>query len=324
MELKERKISMIGRHLIRIKVLQTLYAYRKTENPDMKIFTKELEMSMKKSYEQYLVILLLLAELRDYANLRITQIQERQIKDEEAWKRLDRFANNRVLAQLADNPDLMSIVANEKLSLENYKTSVKEIYKNIIESEFYEAYIKSEDSYQADKNFVRTVLLNVVAETESLFDSFEESSIFMNDDADNVVSMVEKTVKWFSESSEYGGDILPMFGDAETHDFGFNLFVKAVNMWDEINPYIDKNLKNWIQERVAEMDIIIMQLAVTEIIAYKEIPIPVSLNEYIEIAKWYSTENSGSFINGILYKVIEDLKKEGKIQKIGRGLITKK
>ena len=100
--------------------------------------------------------------------------------------------------------------------------------------------------------------------------------------------------------------------------------VQAVNMWDEINPYIDKNLKNWIQERVAEMDIIIMQLAVTEIIAYKEIPIPVSLNEYIEIAKWYSTENSGSFINGILYKVIEDLKKEGKIQKIGRGLITKK
>ena len=323
MELKERKISMIGRHLIRIKVLQTLYAYRKTENPDMKVFTKELEMSMKKSYEQYLVILLLLAELRDYANLRITQIQERQIKDEEAWKRLERFANNRVLAQLADNPDLMSIVANEKLSLENYKTSVKEIYKNIIESEFYEAYIKSEDSYQADKNFVRTLLLNVVAETESLFDSFEESSIFMNDDVDNVVSMVEKTVKWFSESSEYGGDILPMFGDAETHDFGFNLFVKAVNMWDEINPYIDKNLKNWIQERVAEMDIIIMQLAVTEIIAYKEIPIPVSLNEYIEIAKWYSTENSGSFINGILYKVIEDLKKDGKIQKVGRGLITK-
>ena len=290
----------------------------------MKIFTKELEMSMKKSYEQYLVILLLLAELRDYANLRITQIQERQIKDEEAWKRLERFANNRVLAQLADNPDLQSAVTNEKLSLENYKTSVKEIYKNIIESEFYDVYIKSDDSYQADKNFVRTVLLNVVAETESLFDSFEESSIFMNDDADNVVSMVEKTVKWFSESSEYGGDILPMFGDAETHDFGFNLFVKAVNMWDEINPYIDKNLKNWIQERVAEMDIIIMQLAVTEIIAYKEIPIPVSLNEYIEIAKWYSTENSGSFINGILYKVIEDLKKDGKIQKIGRGLIIKK
>jgi N utilization substance protein B len=278
---------------------------------------------MKKSYEQYLVILLLLAELRDYANLRITQIQERQIKDEEAWKRLERFANNRVLAQLADNPDLQSAVTNEKLSLENYKTSVKEIYKNIIESEFYDVYIKSDDSYQADKNFVRTLLLNVVAETESLFDSFEESSIFMNDDADNVVSMVEKTVKWFSESSEYGGDILPMFGDAETHDFGFNLFVKAVNMWDEINPYIDKNLKNWIQERVAEMDIIIMQLAVTEIIAYKEIPIPVSLNEYIEIAKWYSTENSGSFINGILYKVIEDLKKEGKIQKVGRGLITK-
>lgn len=316
-----RKISMIGRHLIRIKVLQTLYAYRKEENPTFEVFYKELEVSLKKSYEQYLTFLMLLSELRRYADLRISQIQERQIKDEAAWKRLVKLANNLVLKQLDENPEFLS--ATEKMSVENFKVSFKEIFKTVISSEFYEEYLKAESSYDSDKMFVRTVLLNVIAETESLFDSFEEDSIFWNDDVDNVVSMVDKTIKNFAEKNEFGGEILPMFADAETHDFGYTLFTKAIKLWDEINPYIDKNLKNWKQERVAEMDIIIIQLAITEMMTFPEIPIPVSINEYIELAKWYSTGNSGQFVNGIVYKVAEEFKKEGKIKKIGRGLIEK-
>ncbi|MCQ2959665.1 MAG: transcription antitermination factor NusB [Bacteroidales bacterium] len=319
----DRKISMIGRHLIRIKVLQTLYAYKKEENPDFKVFYKELEFSLKKSYEQYLTFLLILSELRSYAEFRISQIQERQIKDEAAWKRLEKFASNRVLKQLEDNPDFVSIITNEKLSIESYKVAFKEIFNTIVSSELYDEYLAAEDSYAADKNFVRTILLNIVAETESLFDSFEENSIFWNDDVDNVVSMVEKTIKGFSETNENGGEILPMFADASTHDFGYTLFTKAVNQWNEINPYIEKSLKNWKMERVAEIDVIIMQLAITEMITFKEIPIPVSMNEYIELAKWYSTANSGQFVNGIMYKVAEELKNEGKIKKVGRGLIEK-
>lgn len=316
-----RKISMIGRHLIRIKVLQTLYAYRKEENPTFEVFYKELEVSLKKSYEQYLTFLMLLSELRRYADLRISQIQERQIKDEAAWKRLVKLVNNLVLKQLDENPEFLS--ATEKMSVENFKVSFKEIFNTVISSEFYEEYLKAESSYDSDKMFVRTVLLNVIAETESLFDSFEEDSIFWNDDVDNVVSMVDKTIKNFAEKNEFGGEILPMFADAETHDFGYTLFTKAIKLWDEINPYIDKNLKNWKQERVAEMDIIIIQLAITEMMTFPEIPIPVSINEYIELAKWYSTGNSGQFVNGIVYKVAEEFKKEGKIKKIGRGLIEK-
>ncbi|MBR4498786.1 MAG: transcription antitermination protein NusB [Bacteroidales bacterium] len=318
-----RKVSMIGRHLIRIKVLQTLYAYKKAEEPDFQVFYKELEFSFKKSYEQYLMFFLLLMELKSYSERRISQIQERQIKDEAAWQRLQRLAANRVLAQLENNSELSSLILNEKISIENYRAAFKEIFNTVVGSELYGDYIAGEDSYAADKNFVRTVLLNIVAETESLFDSFEEHSIFWNDDVDNVISMVDKTLKNFDEKIDGGAELLPMFADAATHDFGYTLFTKAVSLWDEINPYIDKSLTNWKQERVAEMDIIIMQLGITEMMVFPEIPIPVSMNEYIELAKWYSTQNSGQFVNGIMYKVIEELKKEGKIKKIGRGLIEK-
>ncbi len=318
-----RKVSMIGRHLIRIKVLQTLYAYKKAEEPDFQVFYKELEFSFKKSYEQYLMFFLLLIELKSYSERRISQIQERQIKDEAAWQRLQRLAANRVLAQLENNSELSSLILNEKISIENYRAAFKEIFNTVVGSELYGDYIAGEDSYAADKNFVRTVLLNIVAETESLFDSFEEHSIFWNDDVDNVISMVDKTLKNFDEKIDGGAELLPMFADAATHDFGYTLFTKAVSLWDEINPYIDKSLTNWKQERVAEMDIIIMQLGITEMMVFPEIPIPVSMNEYIELAKWYSTQNSGQFVNGIMYKVIEELKKEGKIKKIGRGLIEK-
>jgi N utilization substance protein B len=319
----ERTISMVGRHLIRIKVLQILYAYHKEERPDFEVFYKELEFSLKKSYEQYLMFLDILAELRSYAELRITQIQDRKLKNEDEWRRLERFSNNRVLLQLENNPQFKSLITSMKISLMHYQPAFKEIFKTIIDSEFYEEYIAQEDSYQADKQFVRTALINVIAETESLYDSFEEYSIFWNDDIDNSISMVDKTIKNFEEKKQDGGDLLPMFADNETHDFGYKLFTQAVKQWDEINQYIDRNLKNWKQERVAELDIVIMQLAITEMIVFKEIPIPVTMNEYIELAKWYSTSKSGQFVNGIMYKVAEDLKKEGIIKKVGRGLIEK-
>ncbi|MBQ4216281.1 MAG: hypothetical protein II663_08430, partial [Bacteroidales bacterium] len=237
-----RKVSMIGRHLIRIKVLQTLYAYKKAEEPDFQVFYKELEFSFKKSYEQYLMFFLLLMELKSYSERRISQIQERQIKDEAAWQRLQRLAANRVLAQLENNSELSSLILNEKISIENYRAAFKEIFNTVVGSELYGDYIAGEDSYAADKNFVRTVLLNIVAETESLFDSFEEHSIFWNDDVDNVISMVDKTLKNFDEKIDGGAELLPMFADAATHDFGYTLFTKAVSLWDEINPYIDKSL----------------------------------------------------------------------------------
>lgn len=316
----ERIISMIGRHLIRIKVLQTVYAYKKND-AGFEYFYKQLETSFTKSYEQYLVILALLADLRLYAEKRITKIQDRQIKNEPEWKRLVRFSENRVLKQLEDNSDLLSEINARKLFLDTYEVAEKEIFNTCITSEFYDEYIASPDTYKSDLKFVKVLLNNVVAETELLFDSFEEQSIFCNDENDYIVSMVDKTIRSFDEKNPEGGALLPMFADAGTHDFGYTLFTKTVSLWDEINPYIDKNLKNWEQNRVADMDIYILQIAIAEMLVFPEIPIPVTMNEYIELAKWYSTQKSSSFINGILYKVADDLKREGKLKKVGRGLI---
>lgn len=319
----ERKISMISRHLIRIKVLQTMYAFKKTENAEFGVFNNVLSESLGKSYEQYLIFLTLLADLRRYAENRIALIQERQIKNDTEWQRLVRFANNRVLTQLEDNTTLSALVAEKKINMVLYDSPFRKIYNEIVspESEFFQEYITSEDSYASDKNFIRTVLLNVVAECELLYDTFEDNSIFVNDDVDTIISMVEKTIKSFTENNPEGGDIFPMFADKETRDFGCTLFKNAIDNWDELTPYIEKSLKNWDIERIAEIDIITMHLALTEMMTFNEIPLPVSMNEYIELAKWYSTEKSGNFVNGILFKVSETLKEEGKIKKVGRGLI---
>ncbi len=321
----ERKVSMISRHLIRIKVLQTLYAFRRSENPDEGAFSKELSISLSKSYEQYLILLSILADLRRYVENRISLIQDRQIKNDAEWQRLQRFADNRVLRQLDDNATLQALLDEKKIPMVLYDNAFRKIYNDIIspETDFYEAYIQSEDTYEADKNFVRTVLMNVIAETELLFETFEDNSVFWNDDTDNVIAMVEKTIRDFSEQNPQGGAILPMFADNETRDFGFTLFHETLAKWDDIQAHIEANLKNWDLSRIAEMDIIVMQMAVTEMMVFKEIPLPVSMNEYIELAKWYSTSKSGNFVNGVLYKVSEELKNEGKIKKVGRGLIEK-
>lgn len=319
----ERKISMVSRHLIRIKVMQTIYAFKKTGNAEFGIFNNELSESLSKSYEQYLIFLTLLADLRRYAENRIALIQERQIKNDSEWQRLTRFANNRVLTQLENNTTLSALVAEKKINMVLYDNPFRKIYNEIIspESEFFQEYNNSEDTYASDKSFVRTILLNVVAECELLYDTFEDNSIFVNDDIDTIISMVEKTIKNFTEDNPEGGKILPMFADKETRDFGFTLFKKAIDNWDELTTYIEKSLMNWDIERIAEIDIIAMHLALTEMMSFNEIPIPVSMNEYIELAKWYSTEKSGNFVNGILFKVSETLKNEGKIKKVGRGLI---
>lgn len=312
---------MISRRLLRIKILQTVYAYRKNGDSNFVNHFKEYEFSIKKSYDLYLYILLLLLELKHYSYLRIDQIKNRVIKDDQEWKRLVRFTNNRVFTQLENNSQFQSLIKNEKISWGNQKGIIKEIYTTIINSELYEEYLLTIDSYEADKKFIKKILLNVILETENLYNFLEETSIFWNDDVDQIGSMVEKTIKQFKENEKGGGALQPMFKDADAQNFSKTLFTQTIEKWSEYNVYVDANLKNWEQDRVAELDVILLQMAVTEAIIFPEIPIRVTLNEYIELAKWYSTEKSSVFINGILHAIFETLQKEKKIVKKGRGLI---
>ena len=313
---------MISRRLLRIKVLQSVYSYRKSEDVNFTNHYKEFEFSIKKSYELYLSLLQLLLELKHYSNLRIDQIKNRVIKDEKEWQRLVRFSENRIFTQLEQNSQFTSKIKNEKISWANQKVLIKELFSEIIESEMYDAYILNENTYDVDNKFIRKVLHSIILESEHFDTYLEDHSIFWNDEVDYVISMVEKTIKQFNETEVGGGEIFPIMKDAEIQNFAKILFTETINKWTEYNVYVDSKLHNWDQERVAEIDVILLQMAITEAILFTEIPIRATLNEYIELAKWYSTDKSTIFVNGILHSIFESLQHQKVIVKKGRGLIS--
>ncbi|MDR1761526.1 MAG: hypothetical protein LBR55_03650 [Bacteroidales bacterium] len=313
---------MISRRLIRIKALQALYAYKKSEEPNFVHYYKEYEHSLQKTYEQYCMFFLLLTELKHFAFVRIDQIKNRVIKNEDEWRFLLPFANNTVLTQLEQNKMLQKCALDYKLSWNAGQSGlIREVFNYIVESDWYKTYAEGEGSYENDKKFVRSVLSKVVYNTENVYSFFEDCSIYWNDEDEYILSMVEKTIRSFNENNPQGGELMPLYKDKDIQSFARNIFTETINNWTAYNVYIAAALKNWEQERIAEIDSILMQMAVTEAIQYAEIPIAVTLNEYIEIAKLYSTDKSSIFINGILHGVFSALQRQNIIVKKGRGLI---
>jgi N utilization substance protein B len=176
-------------------------------------------------------------------------------------------------------------------------------------------------SFMDDKKFVDKVFNKIILLTENLYEVLEEQSIYWNDDVDFVITMISKTLKKFNEYTDTNQQLLPMFKDEDDRQFAKDLLRKAIINHDELRELIKNHSKNWDLDRIAFMDILIMQLAITEFMQFPSIPTKVSLNEYIELSKYYSTEKSRNFINGILDKTLKDLKNSGKINKAGRGLI---
>jgi transcription antitermination protein NusB len=313
---------MISRRLLRIKILQSVYSYRKSEAQNFVTSYKEFEHSITKSYELYLALLLFLTELKHFSLIRIDQIKNRVIKDENEWNRLVRFSENKVFVQLEQNPQFQTLIKNHKISWANQSVLIKEIFNQIIQSDIYASYLEDEDSYAADNKFVRRILHDIILQSEPMFQYIEETSIYWNDEVDYIISIVEKTIKQFKESKVSGGEIYPVMKDDEVKNFAKSLFTETINKWSDYNIYIDAKLKNWEQERVAEIDVILLQIAITEAILFSEIPLKATLNEYIELAKWYSTDKSNIFVNGILHSIFETLQSQKVIIKKGRGLIS--
>jgi N utilization substance protein B len=192
----------------------------------------------------------------------------------------------------------------------------------MIETEAYEKYMSNNTrSYLDDRKFIDRLFNKVILVSEDLYNVLEEQSIYWNDDVEFVISMISKSLKRFNELSDSKQALMPMFKDAEDKEFAKNLFRKSVINHDELRTLIKEHSQNWDVERIAFMDILIMQLAITEFLYFPTIPTKVTLNEYIELSKFYSTEKSRNFINGILDKTLKDLKRDDKINKSGRGLI---
>lgn len=313
---------MISRRLLRIKVLHILYAYFKTDDPSINKFEKELFHSIEKTYELYFYFLLLSTELQKLEDDRITLGKNKRIPTEEDLNPNTKFLNNRVINQINVNSQLLRYINEKGVGWANNPEFVKKLYKLITSNQYFHLYMESEqDSYEWDKKVLVKIYSEDILNHEPLYQLLEEESIYWNDDVDFVISMIIKTLKGFRASDNEDARLMPMFKNEEDRDFVKNLYRKAILKSDDNLKLISEYTKNWDVDRIAFMDILLMQTALAEITEFPSIPVKVTLNEYIEISKFYSTNKSSTFINGILDKIVNKLRRENKIQKQGRGLI---
>ena len=313
---------MISRRLLRIKVLQVLYAYYKSDQKDVSVSEKELHFSINKAFELYYYLLLLIVEVVDYAGSRIELAMNKKMPTYDDLNPNRRFVDNQFVSQLRENTKFKSYLANKKLSWVNYPELIKDLHGKVIIMPEYEDYMAlKEVGYTDAKKFVTIIFSDIILPDENLHELLEDQSIYWNDDLDFVVSMVLKSIKRFNETGNNTNSLLDLYKNEEDRDFVVKLFRKSITYRDLSLELIEEKANNWDLERIAFMDILIMQLAITELIEFNSIPTKVTLNEFLEIAKFYSTEKSNSFINGVLDKILQKLKKEKKIKKSGRGLI---
>ncbi|WP_167609377.1 transcription antitermination factor NusB [Maribellus sediminis] len=313
---------MISRRIIRTKVLQVLYAYYSSEEKSINNTEKELFFCIQKAYDLYHYLFDLVIEIADYAENRIEIKKNKHQPSYEDLNPNTKFITNQVIDQLRTNRQLFSYLEQKKLSWKDNPELIKELYLMMIESEMYETYMNDKTrSYLDDRKFIERLFNKIILVSEDLYQVLEEKSIYWNDDVDFVISMIIKTLKRFNELSNSDQRLMPMYKDQEDRDFTKDLLRKSIINHDELRELIKEHSKNWDVERIAFMDILIMQLAIAEFLYFPSIPTKVTLNEYIELSKFYSTEKSRNFINGILDKTLKDLKKSEKVNKAGRGLI---
>ena len=313
---------MVSRRLLRVKVLQICYAYLKSNDQTINQAEKELFFSIEKSHELYHYLILLTIDIVQFAESRIELAKKKRIPSHEDLNPNTKFIDNRLIKRLNENEDLNKYLNNKKLSWVNHPELIKNLYNKIKESEEYNKYMNSEtNGFNEDKKFITDLYSKVIINFEPLYQILEEQSIYWNDDVEFMIGMIIKTFRSFKASGSESEKLMPLFKNEEDRDFVKKLFRKTVLNHKEHEELISKFIKNWDVERIAFMDIVVMSIAISEIIEFSDVPIKVSFDEYIEIAKFYSTQKSNVFINGILDKLVEHLKKEGKIIKTGRGLV---
>lgn len=313
---------MFSRRLLRIKVFQTLYAYHKVEDKNYVNSEKELLHSIQKSYELYHLLFLLILDVIDYAESKIELAKQKKIPTEVDLHPNTRFIDNQLAAQLRMNRDLQKYREKNPVSWVQYPEIIKNLFMLFAESDLYHTYMEEpETAYKNDKKLVERFYGDVVMNYEDLYVNLEEQSIYWISDVDFVIKMIVKTLKKFTADHPGGGDLLPIFKDKDDENYARTLLRKTIKNEEPYLEMVSTSANNWELERIAFTDSLILQLAISEAIEFSSIPTKVTINEFLEIAKLYSTHKSSQFINGILDNIFVGLKKEGRIKKSGRGLI---
>jgi N utilization substance protein B len=315
---------MLNRRHLRIKVLQQLYAYSQSEDPNYVVSEKELMASIDKMYDLYILYLQLLPEIVRQHLLKIEDRKRRARPTAEDLNPKLNFVNNRFIRQIEENFGLQQKSKSLKMNWvgDMKQDIIRKLLVHIEELESFQDYLNIEDiTYEQDKEFALKLFKSEVCNFPLLLNYFDEERVNWQDDYDHVFSMVIKSMKTLTANTDENHLlVMELFKDDE-EEYTRNLFRKSVMWYDEQTEMLGNYTKNWDSDRLAKMDILIMNLALTEAKSFPSIPLKVTLNEYIEIAKFYSTPKSSTFINGVLDKIFDDLKKSGVIKKTGRGLI---
>ena len=307
---------MINRVLIRLKVIQIIYAYYQNGGKNLEAAEKELFYSLSKTYDLYNYLLLLMVEITRFADRRIDNRRHKLRPTEEDLNPNTRFIDNAFMAQLAQNAQLVEFSNNQKRSWDDESDFVKRLFSQIEETKAYQEYMAKETlTYEDDRELWRKLYRTVIASNDEIDEILEEQSLYWNDDKAIIDTFVLKTIKRFSPENGAEQELLPEYRDEEDREFARKLFRAAITGAETYRNMMAESTKNWDMERIAFMDILIMQVAIAEMLTFPSIPVSVSLNEYVEIAKMYSTPKSSSFINGMLDTIVNKLKEENKLRK---------
>lgn len=306
---------MINRDLIRIKVVQLTYAFYQNGNKNMDTAEKELLFSLSKSYDLYNFLLeLIVAVTREERHRTEVLIQRAEREGIEPPSR--RFAFNRFAVQLEENKMLNSFIEDKKLTWDDDIEFVRKICNQIEQSLLYKEYMaEPETDYEADRELWRKLYKLLIRDNDDLDALLEEKSLYWNDDKEIVDTFVVKTIKRFAPENKSMQELLPEYKDEEDKDFACKLFRSTILNANDYHRYMSETSRNWDFSRLAYMDVVIMQIALAELLSFPQIPAKVTINEYVELAKLYSTSRSGSYINGMLDAIARYLIDNGKMFK---------
>lgn len=306
---------MINREIIRIKIVQLTYAYYQNGNKNIDSAEKELFFSLSKAYDLYNYMLALIVSITKEARRQIEIVQSRA-RREGTDMPSQKFAYNRFALQLEENKMLNDFIETQKKTWDNEIEFVRKLYKQITESQIYKDYMAdTDDSYAADRELWRKIYRTLIQENEELDALLEEQSLYWNDDKEIVDTFVLKTIKRFDEKNAAKQELLPEYDSEEDRDYARKLFRATIMNADEYERYMSEASHNWDFNRLAYMDIVIMQIALAEIMTFPTIPISVTINEFVDIAKLYSTPRSGGYINGMLDAIARHLIQTGRLMK---------
>ncbi len=314
---------MLSRRYLRIKVFQSLYAYWQSDNASAARIEKELFLSIDRTFDMFLSLLLTFGELRHVGELRQEERLKKHLPTENDLKPNQRFLNNPLLKAIAESDRLRLECEKRRISWVGQMDLFVKLYKELEATEEYAAYMADpEPGFAKDQAFLVRLFSDHIANSEALQEEYETRSIYWMEDMDLAATLVKRSLEQMRDTDTGDLDMGELLRDPrEETQFVTTLFRKTVELGDEHEKAIADKASNWEADRIALSDMILMKMALTEVRVFDQIPVKVTLNEYIEIAKAYSTPKSKNFINGVLDKLFIEMKSDGRILKVGRGLL---